>query len=245
MSEYDLIPEEAYDNLPQDPYDQFAFIVRTAQGNLARMLDQPGSNDFADEIRAQFITTISGAAEALGVSGLPDISDDIHQYRAYTNFQVRLAGIVAKVRLQSNLVAKPHSVALGRVTQAKIKQEVDQLRRAVEDSDLPQRKRDALLDKLEEFETELAKQRLSFARTMAITASIMAIVSGGTVALANAPKAAETVLTIIRLIGEDKEKEDAERERLMPPPKALPNYAPPPPPTFASFDSDLDDEVPF
>jgi hypothetical protein len=79
---------------------------------------------------------------------------------------------------------------------------------------------------------------------MAITASIMAALGGGTAALANAPKAAETILSIIRLVGEDKAKEEEERLRLAPPPKALP--APPtakPAPLAAQFD--IDDEIPF
>lgn len=246
MSEYDLIPDETYDGLPQDDHEKFAILVRTAQSNLARMLDQRGSNDFADEIRAQFISVISGTAEALGIEGLPPITEDMDNYRAYANYQVRLAGIVAKVRLQSNLVARPHSVELGRINRAKLKQEIDQLRRSVEESDLPQKKRDALLDKLDEFENELEKQRLSFARTMAIAASIMAIVSGATITLANGQDAAKTILTILRLVGEDKEREEAERERLSPPPKALPNYAQAKvkEPAFG-FGNDLDDEVPF
>ena len=71
MSEYDLIPEEAYENLPQEANDKFAVLVRIAQTNVARLLDQSGSNDFSDEIRSQFISIISGIAEALGIEGLP------------------------------------------------------------------------------------------------------------------------------------------------------------------------------
>ena len=101
-------------------------------------------------------------------------------------------------------------------------------------------------DKLEELETELTKQRLSFARTMAIAASIMTIVGGGTAALANSPKAAETIMMIIRLVGDDKEKEEQERLRLAPPPKALPDFSKPSAnPTFGEFADDLDDDVPF
>lgn len=247
MSSYDLIPEEAYENLPQDPHDKFATIVRIAQANLARLLDDGNSRDFSDELRAQFISSITGAAEALGIEGLPDLPEDVTDYRAYTNFQVRLAGIVAKVRLQSKLVSRPHSVELGRINKAKIRQEVEQLRFNIKESDLPESKKQALLDKLDEFDVELEKQRLSFAKTMAIAASIMTAIGGGTAALANAPKAAETIVTIIRLIGEDKELEEAERERLSPPPKALPDHSPRSgaPKATVAFGDDLEDDIPF
>jgi hypothetical protein len=245
MSEYDLIPENTYDSLPQDDHEKFVILVREAQANLARLLDQQASNEFADEIRSQFVSTIIGIAETLGVMGLPDISDDISNYKKYQMFQVYLAGVVAKVRLQSQLVSRPFSVQLGRVTRAKIQQEIDQLRHSIGDSVLPETKRKALLDKLDELEIELSLQRVSFARTMAIAASIMTIVGGGTATLANFPKAAETIVGIIRLIGEDKANEEAERLRLMPPPKALPDYTKSKASRPSAFDSDLDDDVPF
>lgn len=246
MSEYDLIPEEVYANLPQDPNDKFAVLVRIAQTNLARLLDQSSSNDFSTEIRSQFISIIGGIADALGIEGLPAIGNDLADYDKYQMFQVYLAGVVAKVRLQGQLVARPFSVELGRVTKARIQQEIEQLRRSIDESDLSEEKKAALREKLDELETELSKQRLSFARTMAIAASIMTIVGGGAAALANAPKAAETVMAIIRLVGEDKDKEDQERLRLQPPPKALPDYTEPfARPENSSFDVAFDDDVPF
>lgn len=240
---YELIPEETYSNLPEESVDKFVVLVRVAQANMARMLDEYQSNDFSLEIKAQFISTLAGIADALGIEGLPKVEpDDLHDGRKYTMFQVYLAGIVSKVRLQGQIVSKPFSVALGRKTKAWIQQEINQLRGSIEESDLSQSKRDALVGKLDELEEELNKQRLGFARTLAITASIMTIVGGGTTALANAPKASEFVARVIGLIGEDKEKEDAERQRLAPPPKALPDHSPKRP---APFDNDLDDDVPF
>lgn len=252
MSSYDLIPEEAYEHLPQEANDQFAVLVRIAQSNLVRLLDDSNSHDFSTEVRSQFISTILGIAEALDIDGLPQIAPgDLTDYGSYTMFQVYLAGVVARVRLQGNLIAKPHSVELGRVTKAKILQDIEQLRRSIDQADIPEKKRAALRDKLDELEVELSKQRLSFARTMAIAASIMAIVGSGTVALANASDATDTVMRVIRFIGEDKDKEEEERLRLAPPPKALPDHTKPksaaepaPSGTTSNYD-DLDDDIPF
>jgi len=110
MSDYDLIPEEAYEGLPQEANDKFAVLVRIAQNNLARLLDNSNSSDFSSEIRSQFISIVSGMAETLGVEGLPKIGNNLADYDQYQMFQVYLAGVVAKVRLQSHLVARPFSV---------------------------------------------------------------------------------------------------------------------------------------
>jgi hypothetical protein len=87
VSEYDLIPESIYENLPQDDHEKFVVLVREAQSNLARLLDDRNSNEFADEIRSQFVSTVAGIAEALGVLGLPDISDDITNYKNIRHFR--------------------------------------------------------------------------------------------------------------------------------------------------------------
>jgi hypothetical protein len=247
MSEYDLIPEETYEALPQEANDKFAVLVRVAQTNLGRLLDQSSSGDFSTEIRAQFISIITGIADALGVEGLPDLGHDVTNYDKYQMFQVHLAGVVARVRLQGQLVAKPHSVELGRVTKARIQQEIDQLRLSIKQSDLEDKKKTALFDKLDDLEDELSKKRLSFARTMAIAASIMTIAGAGTTALANGPEAKDTITRIIGYIGADKAAEEAERLRLQPPPKALPDHTEPQvkPQPRGFFSDDLDDDVPF
>lgn len=246
MSTYDLIPDEIYDTLPDEDVDRFVILVRTAQANLQRMLDDSNSSDFSDELRNQFVATIQGCAEALGVEGLGDLSPAT-RYSDYSQFQVRLAGIVARTRLRGNLLSKPHSVELGNVTRAKIRQEVEQLRVYITQSDLTAKKQTALHDKLDELLGELDHRRLSFARTMAIAASIMGTVGGTAGAIAAAPKIPVGVSYILSLVGQDKEKEEAERERLAPPPLAITGPKDQPAQKFdfgGSFGDELDD-VPF
>lgn len=253
MSAYDLIPEETYENLPEEDADKFVLLVRTAQANLQRMLDDSNAREFSDELRSQFMATIQGIAEALGAAGLSEIRPSA-EYGDYTHFQVLLAGILARTRLRSDLIAKPHSVELGRVTRAKIRQEVDQLRAYIEEADLTPAKRTALNDKLDELLVELDHRRLSFAKTMAIAASIMGTIGGTAGAIAAAPKIPTGVSFIISLIGQDKEHEDAEIARLAPPPLAISSSKSTPPSRgFATggfgsgggFADDLDDDVPF
>ena len=141
MSQWELVPYETYDNLPQDPHDKFVAIVSVAQANLVRLLDQPNSNDFAEEIRSQFVSIISSIAEELEVEGLPPLTSDIGDYNQYQRFQVYLTGVVARVRLRSQLVSRSHSVTLGRATKARIQQEIDILRRSIGEADLSDTKK--------------------------------------------------------------------------------------------------------
>lgn len=247
MSSYDLIPAEAYENLPPEPNDQFVTLVTIAQANLGRLLDSSDSGDYVTELRSQYISTVASIAETLGVTGLPSITEvNLADYGQYRKFQVFLSGVMAKVRLRGNLVARPFSVELGRVSKARIQQQIDYLRISIENSDLTEAKKKALQQKLGEFEEELAKQRLGFARTLAITASLMAISGGATTTVTNLPELYDMVTTVVRLIGDDKESEELERLRLAPPTKALPNFSKVADATRpAAFDDDLNEDVPF
>jgi hypothetical protein len=241
MSSYDLIPDEVYDNLPNEDADKFVLLARTAQSNLQRLMDDSNSNEFSAELRTQFMATVQGVAEALSVDGLAHLQPSA-DWSHYTQFQVVLAGILAKTRLRGNLINRPNSVELGKVTREKIRQEVEQLRVYIGETDLTPAKREALNDKLDELLAELEHRRLSFAKTMAIAASIMGTFGATAGMIAAAPKIPAGISFIIALVGADKEREDAEVARLAPPPLAI---APPSQAGRASFADDLDDDVPF
>ena len=243
MSSYDLIPEEVYENLPEEAADKFVILVRTAQANLQRMLDDSNSNDFAGELRSQFMAIIQGTADALGIEGLSAETPSM-DYSDYNRFQIIVTGIVAKVRLLRSSLSMPDSVELGRVTKAKIQLEVDQLRTYIAALDVTDAKKQAMNDKLDDLLHELSKQRLSFARVMAVAASIMGVVGGSAGAIAAAPKIPTGISFIISLIGQDKEAEDRERARLSPPQLKIEQKTPARV-ERGGFGDDLDDDVPF
>lgn len=138
----------------------------------------------------------------------------------------------------------PDSVELGRVTKAKIQQEVDQLRTYIAALDVPDAKKQVMNDKLDDLLYELSKRRLSFARVMAVAASIMGVVGGSAGAIAAAPKIPSGISFIISLIGQDKEIEDQERARLSPPHLRIEHRASTPV-VRSGFSDDFEDDLPF
>lgn len=243
MSSYDLIPEEVYENLPDEAAEKFVVLVRTAQANLQRMMDDSNSHEFSGELRSQFMAIIQGTADALGIEGLAKETPSM-DFNDYNRFQIVVTGIVAKVRLLGNSLSMPDSVELGRVTKAKIHQEVDQLRTYISALDVAETKKKVMNEKLDDLLHELGKRRLSFARVMAVAASIMGVVGGSAGAIAAAPKIPSGISFIISLIGQDKEIEDREKARLSPPQLRIEQKASALVATEI-FSSDLDDDVPF
>ncbi len=243
MSSYDLIPEEVYENLPEEAADKFVVLVRTAQANLQRLMDDSNSGDFSGELRSQFMAIIQGSAGALGIEGLEKETPSM-DYSDYNRFQIIVTGIVAKVRLLGNTLSLPESVELGRVTKAKIHQEVDQLRTYIAALDVTDAQKRAMNERLDDLLHELSKRRLSFARVMAVAASIMGVVGGSATAIAAAPKIPTGISFIISLIGQDKETEEKEKARLSPPQLKIEQKAAAPVNTGSLVD-DLDEDVPF
>ena len=104
-----------------------------------------------------------------------------------------------------------------------------------------------LQDKLDELARELMTERLNFAKTMAILATVTTMIAGVVTISADGPSA---ITHIMALIGHDKESEDSAAKRLAPPPKALPApvqkpKAASPPSVRKSLSDMLDDDIPF
>ena len=222
--DYELIPDEVYDNLPAESHQKFVKLVRTAQASVGRLVDDDSSGHFVEEIRLQFMETVRAIADSLDIQGLPTQTEtqNLNSYEEYRFFSTRLAGAIAKARLTPSYTPQPHSVELGRITKARIRQEAEQLRSYIQNSDLDSKNKKSVTAQLDLLLKELEKQRLSFAQVTAIAAAIATTLNQGASAIEKLPDAYRTLVSIFAGIGSDKEKEEAERERLAPPAKQLP-----------------------
>ncbi len=192
-------------------------------------------------LRTQYMTIVAATAEELGIDGVryinnfDSIDDDLRE------FIRQAAGVTAKIRLRSSSGRDALSVRLGNRTKALIENELTRLKASVADSNLSEDKKLRLLEKIEEFRDELHKERLRFGVSLAVLASIGAIVGGTTAFLAEAPQA---IATITHLIGVDKDREDAEALRLEGPPQTK-LIAAPSLPSKGSRPVPTDEEIPF
>jgi len=239
---YELITEDDYDTLPPEPEKRFAAIERICRKNMMEMLsNEQHDNSYDPLLRTQYMTIVAATAEELGIDGIRyidhmnSLEDDLREF-------VRVAtGVTAKIRLRSSSGRDALSVRLGNRTKGLIENELTKLRASVAESDLSEDKKVRLLGKIEEFRTELHKERLRFGISLAVLASIGAMVVGGTTILAEGPAA---IATITHLIGVDKDREDAEVLRLDGPPEAKRIAAP-----VASVKGSrlvaMDDDLPF
>lgn len=247
---YELISAEDYDNLPEEPDLKFVEIDRICRRNLTEMINEHTGDHFDEMVRLQYMTTLAASAAELGIPDIEYPHGEDHPSNYIHSFMLAVSGAVTRIRLRAGGRAAPYSVRLGVRTKAQIQLKIQQLRAIIEEAEMPESKRKALLGQLDKLNNELAETRLSFAQTMKILAAVSVGVCAGTSFLADAPQA---IATITRLIGADKEIEEAEAKRIGigPERKLLPSpqTAEPPPRTIAAgtgtAHDDLDDEIPF
>ena len=244
---YELISEEEYAGLPDEDDRCFVEFENICRRNMTRMIDENSSNDFDKAVRDQYMAAVAAVARECNIPDIdyaPDERDNA--YEVFSRFSLAVQGEVARIRIRSRGANHPYSVLLTSSTRTKIEHYISRIRDTVERSDFEPDRKKRLRSRLDSLEAELGAARLSFAKTMGILAAVLAT-TGSSVTIA--AEGQNAVAHIMRLIGHDKESEDAAAQRLAPPPKALP--APPlKPPAVRELPirqaaAELDDEIPF
>jgi hypothetical protein len=247
--EYDLISAEEAENLPDDDEERFVAWETMCARNMTKILKDESHGEFFAMIRGRYMAAVYAAGLESGITDLPDptAASEHAAYDFYNEFCQAVQGAIARIRFRNRRSRNSLSVQLTENTRAKIRHYLSRLREAIEQLDLPAWQKQAAFTKLDEFEEELGKRRLSYGKVMAI---LVALASATTIA-ADGPSAITHIMSLISI---DKESEDAAASRLAPPPKALaaPPAKPPAAPTWTAPKGDswqiageLDDEIPF
>lgn len=246
--DYELISEEEYEGLPAEDDKCFVAFETICRRNMTRMIDQNTSGEFDSAVREQYMYAVSKVAEACQIPNVRfDPTEGGNFQQVFAQFCLAVQGEVTRIRILSRGERHPYSVLLTGSTRTKIEHYIGRLRDFVGKSDLDEGTKRRLNDKLDQLTAELSGHRISFAKTMALLAAVMATLGSTVTIAADGPNA---VANIMRLIGEDKASEDAASQRLTPPPKALPSPAIKTQPhkeklVHRAAAAELDDDIPF
>lgn len=249
---YSLLEMDDYERAPAEPHRKFAVLEQAARRRMNEIMDNTDSGDLATELRTQYTTLMIAMASALGIPGVTYPEGEFrHDWEEHQAFSLQVQGVVARIMLNHELVAGAYSVQLATATKAKIEGQISILRGLIENSDMPAKRRTKLIAQLDDFAAELNRPRLNYATVAVVATAFLAGIQGITSTAADAPNAYQTIGAILKWIGQDKDAEDRERERLDAPTQMLPPPTKPvpkanqAPSSFGRFAEELDDDVPF
>lgn len=235
----------------------FSLFVTTAQSKLASLTRgfDPSDEDQWREVqdtRHSFVNILVGAAKRYGIDELaswqiPRIDD--FGNTDYRQFQADIDHYVTQLAIGHSLRDRRDSVPVPQQSKEKIRDYLRALRECIEKADLSDAKRANLLDRLDEFEKELERRRLTLLALTKLMISI-AVVPGGLWASYEITN--RLLANVMQIVGEARAAD--EENRPMPTlPEETPKLSPPraderkrPSRNAPAFDTGgMDDDIPF
>jgi hypothetical protein len=255
MQLFDFITQDELDDLPEDPQLAFVEFARIAQRRLSdyhRDLQPHDDSEWEmlNEARYGFMNVVVAAAKRYGVEpftslDLPTIAN--FGSNEYRQFKADVDHYVTQLVVGNAIRGKRDSVLVPTQVKDRIRAHIHALRDAVEKADLTDAKRSVLLDRLEAFEKELEKRRLSLLEVTRIMVTVAAVPGS---LWASGELVAKLTHNVFQAVAEAKAAEDEARQVHAPEPMKAITAARKPTPTRArgpteTFTADIDDEIPF
>lgn len=249
MSIFNFIDPDQLDNLDEDPrvaFMELANIVTRKLHEQTIKLDDNQEGEWwqIEELRYSCMNILLASAKRLEIE--PFASMEVPRYDSnrssnWQAFRFDLDHYVTQIVLDNSTRNRSSSVAILPKTKEQIRAYVQGLRNCIEKGNLDERKREALLAKLDALEKELEKRRTSMIAIATIAYHIFAV--PGTM-WASADIANKLMTNVLTNVAEAKAEEDATKK--IAPPESVKALSAPRKPNPSPFDTaDLDDDIPF
>lgn len=207
-----FLRDDDYDDIPDDDLEAFSHLEAISRDRLdKRGRDQDDELYYEDMLR--YMNEIAALANHFDI---PDIAydDQPDNYRVeFARFTRAVDYRLAQIRMQRARRVRRESVELSGSSRQRIQHHLEKLKVEVTASNLPDDRKRALLERIADFEQELAKKRFSLVVAMGLAALTLTAVHEFEGTLLDAPKAVELITAAL---GKAKVKEDEKAKRLPP-----------------------------
>lgn len=232
---------ELFNELPDDPELAFLQIEKHFKDQCEYRLQQAGEHDRIDIHYVEYISKVIAAIQALGLSPafeteVPNIQNV--DYNTYANFSKDVEHYRTLLQIRHGRRQRGYSVRFDITTKTKIHHHIQQVRDIVAKLEVKPDKREALLDRLNDFAKEVDRDRTRFEAWGAVVIQAAEVLGE---AADKAEPARKWFDSIGRLIWGAKEKENEAKQ--LPAPKEVKKIERRKDDTEKKDDSD--DEIPF
>lgn len=254
MSILNFVRQEDLDDLDEDPRAAFMQLVNHAQRSLNERTkgfdeqDQYQWREIEDE-RHSFMNVIVASAkrfeiEPFATMAVPRQND--FRNEDWRQFKADLDHYITQLVLDNSTRSRVDTVAISSQSKDAIRTYVRALRDCIEQGTIDEKKREALLKKLDALEAELEKRRTSMLTVARIAYHLWAVPGS---MWASYDITNKLIANVMHAVAEAKSEED--RSKPLPAPHPMKALSPPRPPEIfkqspsGGFPDDFDDDVPF
>ncbi|MEO1167687.1 MAG: hypothetical protein AAFW97_03135 [Pseudomonadota bacterium] len=242
-----LLSREDLADLPDADQEAFVQLEEIAR----RRLYENGEDDQNGHVyyphMAEYMTRVSALAEEFGVPGIQynrsaTTENEFNRFIHAVDFQTTQINVrVARENAKSLVDFRDNS-------RTKIQHHLEQMKQIIIESDIPERRARSLLDRISDFEKELAKRRVNIAVAMAVIALSLAAARDFQEIATDLVRPTEAITEVVSQEQVQHEEttqlrvELAKAKQLNAPPKAITDQTTDR--AKGAFD-ELDDDVPF
>lgn len=250
MSFFNFIDPEALDGVSSDNRIAFMELANIATRKLHEQTkDLDDDNQYQwreiEDLRFSCRNVLLALAKRYEVE--PFASMDVPAYDPngssnWKAFQFDLDHYITQIAVDNSIRNKADSVVILPKSKEQIRSYIHGLRECIEKGNMDAGKREALLKKLDALEQELEKRRLSMMAVAKIAYHLWAVPGAmySSYDIAN-----KLISNMMQTVAEAKAEEDATKQLAAPEPIRALSAPRMEKPKQSSWDSDLDDEVPF
>lgn len=185
-----------YENLPDDDHDAFVALEAIARARLHETeTDQYENLSHYETMR--YMNEITALAEHFGLSGITYNEDNENHFDEYAKFTRKVEYQAAQIMVRVARRNRKNSVEITGADRMRIQHQVSRLRDEVENSAIPASRKRALLDRIADFEAELAKQRFDYLKAAMVAALVTAAANDFVGTLKDAPEVIQSITKVL------------------------------------------------
>lgn len=250
MNIFDFITHEEIVELPEDPHLAFTAFVGHASRRLSqRTAELDGGSDQdswhqLEEARHGFMNVVVAAAKRYKIEPFASMDVPTHKefdLNIHRDFKSDLDHYMTQLLLDNVIRERSNSVALAPKAKDRIRAHLHGLKTCIDNANLNDARKSALLKKLADFEAELDRRRLSLLAVTRITLEVLALPGG---VWATGEMVHKLTTNVLEIVAEAKAAEDESRQ-LAPTAQPMQLSAPRRQVTTWATTDDLDDDIPF
>jgi hypothetical protein len=176
MGDFDPDP---YEDLPEDPEEAFLRLEAHFRADCDGRLAEAGRDERNDVIYVDYIAQVLAAIAALGLeaefrSEVPSIENV--DFNTYLNFNKDVMHYRTILRIRRSLRTQDYSVQFDDSAKRKIHHHLDQVLDIFNKLEVEDRKREKLIDRLNDLQSEVNQPRTRFDRLAALSIEVSSVV---------------------------------------------------------------------